>query len=170
MNTHQECSQNLIDSLEELVRLYRGLLDNVRREKDILVSSNIDELNENNRAKEVILLKIRGVEEKRLELAVALAKALNLDSSAPRLQELARHTGGEAGDRFRNFHSVLELLLKRIQELNKDNESLVQSALQHVTGAMKAIRETLQDKPTYQRGGEVNSGAAPTGQLVRREA
>jgi hypothetical protein len=62
------------------------------------------------------------------------------------------------------------LLLKRVHELNKENETLVQSALQHVTGAMKAIRETLQEKPTYQRKGEVSSGPAPTGNLVSREA
>lgn len=166
----QMSSQNLLNTLEELVRLYRALLETVRREKEILISSQLDDLNENNRGKEAILLKIQGVEETRLQQAQELAQALGQSDPSPRLLELARHTGGEAGDRLRNFHSVLEILLKRVQELNRENETLVQSALQHITGAMKSIRETLQEKPTYQRKGEVSGGAAPTGQLVSREA
>jgi hypothetical protein len=162
--------QNLLSTLEDLVRLYRALLETVRREKEILVASNLDELNENNRAKEAILIKVQLIEETRLLQATELATALGLKDTPPRLLEIARCAGGEPGDRLRNFHSVLELLLKRVQELNKENEGLVQSALHHITGAMKSIRETLQEKPTYQRKGEVSSAPAPTGQLVSREA
>jgi flagellar biosynthesis/type III secretory pathway chaperone len=161
--------QNLLNTLEELVRLYRALLETVRREKDILIASNLDDLNDNNRAKEAILIKIQKVDEARGREATELAAELGL-TGAPRLLDISRHVAGEAGDRLRNFHSVLELLLKRVQELNKENETLVQSALQHVTGAMKAIRDGLQEKPTYQRKGEVSNAPAPTGQLVSREA
>lgn len=165
-----QSQSDLLQTIEEQVRLYRALLDTVRREREILVSSQLDDLNDNNRAKEAILLKLQLLEETRLKLASEVARGLNLDPSAPRLLELARHCGGEMGDRLRNFHSVLELLLKRVQELNKENEILVQAALQHITGAMKSVRETLQEKPTYQRKGEVSSTGAPTGQLVSREA
>lgn len=160
----------ILTTIEEQVRLYRALLETVRREKEILISSNLDELNDNNRAKEAILLKLQSLEETRIGQASVLAAELKLDPGAPRLLDLARHCGGEVGDRLRNFHSVLEILLKRVQELNKENEGLVQAALQHVTGAMKAIRNDLQEKPTYQRKGEVNTTAGATGHLVSREA
>ncbi len=160
---------DLLGTLEELVRLYRALLETVRQEKEILVASQLDDLNENNRAKEAILVKIQVVNEQREVQAVKLAQALNIKEQDARLLELARHAKGEASDRLRNFHSVLEILLKRVQELNAENELLVKSALQHITGAMKAIRDDLGEKPTYQRKGEVNAPAA-TGQLVSREA
>lgn len=165
-----DLGKELLIVLEEQVRHYRGLLDTVRREKEILIASQLDELNENNRAKEAVLIKIRDLEDRRIRSAAALATALNLHEESPRLQELARVAGGEMGDRLRNFHSVLELLLKRVQELNKENETLVKSALQHVTGAMKEIRDTLKEKPTYQRRGEVSTGSGSTGHLVSREA
>lgn len=161
---------DLLGTLEELVRLYRVLLETVRREKEILVASQLDDLNENNRAKEAILVKIQVVNEQREQQAQNLSRALNINpQQEPRLLELARYTSGENSDRLRNFHSVLEILVKRVQELNKENELLVRSALQHITGAMKAIREDLGEKPTYQRKGEVNAPAS-TGQLVSREA
>jgi flagellar biosynthesis/type III secretory pathway chaperone len=63
----------------------------------------------------------------------------------------------------------LELLLRRVQEYNRQNETLVQNALSNITGAMNSIKGTLQEKPTYQKRGEVE-GHASSGQLVSREA
>lgn len=160
----------LVLLLEEQITLYRHLLDVVRKEKDILISANLDDLNETNRTKEAMLLKIRAIEAQRIKAASEVAQDLGLNPENPRLLEMAIYLPDEAADRLRNIHSVLELLLKRVQELNGQNEVLVQSALANVTGAMNSIRGTLQDKPKYQRKGDVDHGATPSGQLVSREA
>ena len=82
--------------------------------------------------------------------------------------EIARTVGGEAAERLQSIHSVLELLLRRVQEYNQQNESLVQSALANVTGAMNAIKGTLQEKSTYQRKGEV-AAQAPLGGTIGQQ-
>lgn len=165
----RENLQNLVSVLEEQITLYRHLLDVVRKEKEILISANLDDLNETNRTKEAMLLKVRGLESQRIKAAAELCQVLNLNPENPRLMEIAKHLADEDADRLRNIHSVLELLLRRVQDLNGQNEVLVQSALANVTGAMNAIRGTLQDKATYQRKGDVGT-PAPAGQLVSREA
>lgn len=170
MNQQSIELNGLFQTLDELVRVYRVLLETLRREREILISSHLDDLNENNRTKEAILVKVTHIEEQRIAQAQVVHTQMGLGEETPRLLEIARHLGGEAGDRLRNIHAVLEILLKRVQELNRENELLVRSALNHVTGAMKALCETLQDKSTYQRKGEVGGGSAPTGQLVSREA
>lgn len=159
----------LVNVLEEQIRVYRHLLDIVRKEKDILISANLDELNENNRGKEAMLIRIRALESQRLAAATAVFSALGLSGEHPRLLEMARHLDTESADRLRNIHSVLELLLRRVQEFNRHNESLVQAALTNITGAMNSIRNTISDKATYQKKGEVE-GVASAGQLVSREA
>lgn len=164
-----ELTISLVSILEEQIRVYRHLLDCVRKEKDILISANLDDLNENNRTKEAMLIKVRALESQRLELATQIWRELKLDGEAPRLLEIARHLGSDLADKLRNIHSVLELLLKRVQEFNKHNESLVQAALSNITGAMNAIKGTLAEKPTYQKKGEVE-GTTSAGQLVSREA
>lgn len=85
-----------------------------------------------------------------------------------RLLDLVVHFNGEPGDKLRNVHSVLTLLLKRIQELNLQNENLVNSALQTITGAIGSIKETISIKPTYEKKGEKKS-LNENGHLVRRE-
>jgi len=159
----------LVSILEEQIRVYRHLLEVVRKEKEILVSANLDDLNENNRAKEAMLIKVRELEAQRLEAAGRLYDGLNLQGENPRLLEMARHLEADSADKLRNIHSVLELLLKRVQEYNRQNEALVQSALKNITGAMNAIKGTLSEKATYQKKGEVE-GVTHAGQLVSREA
>lgn len=158
----------LVSVLEEQIKVYRGLLDVVRKEKEILVAANLDDLNENNRTKEAMLIKIRGLEAQRVALANESYQTLGLSGEA-RLLEIARVVGGETADKLRSIHSVLELLLRRVQEYNRQNETLVNSALQNITGAMKELKGTLEDKPTYQKKGEVE-GHTSSGKLVSREA
>jgi flagellar biosynthesis/type III secretory pathway chaperone len=158
----------LVSVLEEQIKVYRGLLEVVRKEKEILVAANLDELNENNRSKEAMLIKIRGLETQRVALATDCYQTLGLEGDA-RLLEIARHVGGEQADKLRNIHSVLDLLLRRVQEYNRQNETLVNSALRNITGAMKELKGTLEDKPTYQKKGEVE-GHTSSGKLVSREA
>jgi flagellar biosynthesis/type III secretory pathway chaperone len=156
--------------LDDEVKVYRTLLDVVRKEREILVSAKLDDLSENNKTKEALLIRIRALENQRIHLATEVCRALSLSTEAPRLLEIAVQIGGEEGERLRNLHSVLDLLLKRIHEFNKQNESLVKSALSNITGALKAIKNTLDENPTYKKKGGKVEGTASSGQLVRREA
>ncbi len=160
--------QPLLDILEEQIKVYRLLLDTVRKEKDILIAANLDDLTENNRAKEATLIRIRALENQRIQLALELHQHLGMSGDQPRLLDIAVRLNDSHGEKLRSVHSVLELLLRRVQEYNRQNEILVQSALNNITGAMKAIKGALEEKPTYKKKGEV-SGVSNAGQLVSRE-
>ncbi len=160
----------LIQILDEQIRVYRHLLEIVRKENEILISANLDDLNENNKSKEAMLIKIRSLENDRISLAKAVGESLGLEDSAPRLIEIARHVQDEKAEKLRNMHSVLELLLKRVQEHNKKNEVLVQSALANITGAMNNLKSVLEDKKTYKRKGDLGKSPNIAGQLVSKEA
>ncbi len=161
--------KELSGTLDDLVKIYRSLLDVVRREKEILTDSRLDELNENNKSKDALLVRIRTLENSRMKSAREMAQILGGDVDQPRLLELAAKMPGERGDRLRNLHSVLELLVRRVAEVNKQNEELVQSALRHITGAMEAVKEGLAPKSTYEKHGSV-TGRVEGGALVNREA
>jgi len=165
---NQQVLEQMNESLEELIKLYRTLLETVRREKDILISSHLDDLNENNRTKEALLVRIRAVDDKREMAAVKLAQEFGVGQS-PKLLDLANRVGGDLGDRWRNMHSVLDLLVTRVQELNRQNEILVQAALSNISGAMQSLKDHLKDKSVYQRKGEVGAQVTDTGHLVSRE-
>ena len=167
---NQNLCKELIDCLENMIKHYRTLLEVVRKEKEILVSAKLDELNENNKTKDALLVRIRSLENSRMKLARDLAQAVGADFDAPRLLDIANHFSGAEAERLRNLHNVLDLLVRRVSEVNRNNEILVQSALNSITGAMHAIRDTLQDKPTYAKQGVLASTPGDAGHLVRKEA
>ena len=159
----------LVDCLEDLVKVYRSLLEIVRREKEILISSKLDDLNENNKSKDATLLRIRSLENNRMKCARDLAADVGADVEQPRLLDIAIHSPMEQSQRLRNLHSVLELLVRRVAEVNKTNEELVQAALNNITGAMEAIRDGLRPRPVYGKQGGISSQRADAGHLVRKE-
>lgn len=160
----------LIQTLDEQIKVYRHLLEVVRKEKEILVSANLDDLSENNKSKEAMLLKVRSLETDRLSLAKQVSEGLGIDAQNPRLLEIAKYVAPEMADKLRNMHSVLELLLRRVQEHNKKNEVLVQSALANITGAMTNLKNVLEEKKTYKRKGDLGKSSNIAGQLVSKEA
>ncbi len=162
----------LINNLEEVIKVYRSLLQVVRSEKEILVAANLDDLTTNNKLKEEVLLKARQLEKKRLEITTSLAEQEKLESKAPSLLDLALHFQGLEGEKLRNLHAVLDLLTKRVKEINLFNENLIKSALNSITGAMKSIKDMLDDNKTYQKKGKLNSVQdvqSSAGQLVSKQ-
>jgi flagellar biosynthesis/type III secretory pathway chaperone len=163
-----ELYKKLEGHLDDLVKIYRHLLGVVRKEREILIAADLNDLNENNKSKEAMLVKARRIEEERMNTARELALAEGLSESS-KLVDFARHVGGELGERMRNLQSVLELLLKRVKEHNSHNQVLVNSALESVTGAMGSICTTIKDKPTYKKSGGITNRPADSGQLVSKE-
>ncbi len=166
-----EACQRLIASLEMMVKYYRGLLDLVRQEYDLLAEANIAELDKLNEGKESLLVQIRSLESLRIKQSRELGKLLGIQDEAPRLMDLAKGLDPMQGDRFRNLHSVLDLLVRRVNENNARNGVLAQSGLNHVRGALGSIRDTLKGSGSvYQRQGEKAALSQPSGKLVSREA
>lgn len=167
INSDQSFEQ-LTQCLDHLVKMYRTLLEVVRKEKDILILSQIESLSENNRSKEAMLVKIRSLENQRIRCSKEYAQFVGADTERPRLLEIATLVEPAKADKLRNLHSVLDLLTKRVSEINKDNEVLVQSALQVVQGAMTNIRDTVSTKNTYVQAGKMKSSSSG-GHLVKKQ-
>jgi hypothetical protein len=173
MDASQEKSyQKLVANLEELTKLYRSLLDIARKEKELLIAADIKKLDENNKDKEAILYKVRSQDAARERYAKEFAHQLGLDNTLNhRLLDLAKALHGtEAEKRLRTIHSMLEMVVSRTSQINKENEEYAQSALSALNGAMGNIKETLSGKKTYARQGKMEYGPEKAGNFVRKEA
>lgn len=165
----EEVYKNLVQILEDEIKIYRSLLDLVRKEKEILISARIDDLSENNRAKELLILRSKGLDKLRESQSRELAKLVGADHEAPRLLDIAAKMESQKNDQLRAIHTTLELLVKRIKEINGANESLVQSTLKVVNGALGAIRDTLQPKATYAPTGDISKKENVSGHFVSKD-
>lgn len=169
-STTERSYLKLLSNLEDLTKLYRSLLEMVRKEKEIYVKADLNDLHEINQNKETLLMKIKMVDTLRMKHAQELATILLADPENPRLLELAKRIGGEQGDRLRSLHSALDILLKRLTDINKENEEYAQRALATLSGAMNNIKETLAPKKTYAKHGQLKTGPEVAGNFVKKEA
>lgn len=169
-STKDRSFQRLVANLEDLTKLYRQLLDLVRKEKQLLVEANMDKLQENNQLKEDLLFKIKSLDGLRFRYASDLAALVGADSEAPRLLEIAKNLGGPEADRLRVIHAALDLLINRLSGINKDNEEVAQSALKNLGGALNNIKDSLSGKKTYGGKGQVQRGPEQSGHFVSKEA
>jgi flagellar biosynthesis/type III secretory pathway chaperone len=163
-------TEKLISNLEELTKNYRQLLDLVRKEKQLLIDAKTDFINDSNLQKEILLNKIQELDALRINYASEVAEKLNISKSDVRLLNIANHLGGSYGDKLRSQHAALEMLLKRVSEINKDNATYAEAAVQTVGKALESIRETLMGQKTYQNKGKYQQGADKSGHLVSKEA
>ncbi len=160
----------LENNLEDMTKFYRQMLDLLRKEKEFFINAEIEKIEESNKQKEYILVRLKSLDALRAKYASDLAAQLALDPAQPRLLEIARKIGGPRADKLRSVHATLEILIKKIPELNKENEQYVQSALAHIKGAMNNVKETLSGPKTYKREGLKDKGAEQSGNLISREA
>lgn len=162
--------KKLTETLEEMTKIYRQLLDVVRKEKDFLIKVDLIEIDKARITKEELIGKSRIADMLREKYAHELGSLLGLSSARPRLMELAAQMPLKEGDALRQMHSGLEMVIKRLQELNRENETYTQSALKTLNGALGNIKETLAGKSTYERKGQYKTGPEVSGNFVSKEA
>ncbi len=162
--------KKLLNTLEEMTTLYRQLLDIVRKEKEMLLAAQLDNLTENNLLKDQVLMKIRLADTLRFKHAQELASVVKAEIESPRLLEIAQKMPQAQGDQLRSLHATLDLLIKRLMEFNTENQTYAQSALKTLNGTMDDIKETLTGKKTYEKKGQYKAGPSPAGNFVSKEA
>ena len=162
--------EKMIANLDDMLKNYRQLLDIVRKEKDLLLTSNIDQLNENNNTKEQVIIKIKALDAVRMTYASELAHFVGADTAQPRLLEIAQKIGGQEAEKLRTMHAALEMVIKRLSEINKNNVVYAESALQTVNSALENFKDALiGPQKTYQQKGKYKQPEA-SGHLVTRKA
>lgn len=160
----------LIQNLDDLVGLYRQLLELARKEKQYLIESDTERILEVNSQKDAVLQKVKLADTLRFKHAKELCMKIGADNENPRLLEIAQRLHGPKGDKLHNFHSTLEMVIKRIIEINKENEELAQKAINTLNGTMNNIKETLSGKKTYEKKGTYKAGPENSGNFVSKEA
>lgn len=168
--TVEKSANKLVTNLEDITKMYRQLLEIVRKEKELLIAADREKIDENNQAKETLLMKLKLADVSRIRCASDLAAMIGCDSDNPRLLELSHKLGGELGEKLRIQHSALDMLIKRITEINKDNEETAKTALRTLNGALNELKETISGKKTYEKKGQYKMGPQVAGNFVSKEA
>lgn len=160
----------LVQKLKELVVIYRSLYTVVRSERNALVNADVGALAGLNAAKTKLIAKVKKAEDAWSEVAEEMRGGALNDSKTPRLVFLALQLEGSERTYLLRMRKVLNILIERSHELNKENAKLIESALAHVSGAMDAIRHDIAKDSVYQnKGKKKDSSEKMSGRLMSKE-
>ncbi|MDY6986651.1 MAG: flagellar protein FlgN [Thermodesulfobacteriota bacterium] len=144
--------------LDDEIGLYGTLLLILQREKRAVVGSNLKDLNESNKEKESLFLKIRILDEQRLALLERLAQALQQEAPSLTLTKLSQLVEEPYASGIRNRQSSFLSLAQSIQEINLSNKALLDHSLDFVRGSLSLLNDLMPSCPFYYRTGKMQPG------------
>ena len=108
--------KDLVQSLDHLVKVYRHLLDIVRKENEVLTAADMNEIPVINEAKERLVYKVKELESQWQGAANTLGHQLKIKNEQPTLLELSRYFSGDERVKLEQVRSVLTMLVGGIDE------------------------------------------------------
>jgi flagellar biosynthesis/type III secretory pathway chaperone len=160
---------DLLGVLDTLVEVYEEFSKIVENERFCLLESNVDQLSEINKAKDILIAKARANERLRVSLMAKLSDSAGVHLPVVRLSDLEGKVADADLAQIRERQLKLRDLVTAVIERNRSNELLAQNALKTIRGAMKYLKDELGQNSVYKREGAVSS-PVPSGQFVSREA
>ena len=156
---------DLVDLLRTEVALYRELLQAMDRERVVMIRSRLDELGPAAAEKQILIGRLHGVEERRLELIGRLADHLGCAPAELRLSRLARAAPPPHGEALWRCRADLSDLLRRLREENRRSEVLCRHSGELLRASYGIIKGLAANGSVYHRGGRMQ-GVPLNGKLV----
>jgi flagellar biosynthesis/type III secretory pathway chaperone len=160
--------EHLLDKLFRLLthatELYRSLLRIMENEKDAVIGLNLKQLNEVCKAKDNLLLKLRILEEQRLQVMHRIAAELGCSPEGLTLTRLSEQIDESYARRLVDCSTDLLALIQTLQEVTQQNKSLMSHSMQLIQGSCNLLNNIMVEHPVYYRSGAVES-ADETGRL-----
>ena len=154
--------------LEQETELYQALLTAIDKEKQAVISTNLDKLNETTKVKENLLLKLRILDEQRTHLLRKLADFLGRSEDTLSLNNLSRMVEAPHASRLKRYRTLLLTLIAKIQTANSQNRALFSHSLELVKGSMNLLNNLLISGPVYFRTGDIQQ-RDQTGKILHSE-
>jgi flagellar biosynthesis/type III secretory pathway chaperone len=161
-------TQALAQVLREEIGIYRSLVDLLQEEQRGLIKADIETLEEIEKKKETIYLKIKLLEESRHDLTCKLQEFEPGVSGEVTLTKIIEGSKGCCTSDLRECQSELRTLFTAVSNLVKMNERLVGRSLDYLRGAVSIMGALARDLPVYGQNGTV-SGADGAARIVSKK-
>ena len=164
-----ELFESLVDVLKKEIVIDHELKAFICAEKKLLLSApSLEQIGQNNVAKENMILKTRMLEEVRTNLIKKLASALGYETERVRLLDLAAAAPPRTKQKIEHLVGDLSEVAAQIAEINADSSGILESAIEQVESSIGFLSSLVRRSGVYSGDGRINT-ASNEGRLVRTE-
>jgi len=148
--------EKLISLLNEQISLYHSLLNVLQHERRAMIAVEPLILNECTKEKENLILKIRVLEEHRINYVENLAESFCCPATELPLRKLAERVEEPFATQLLDCSCALSALVGSIHEINQSNRSLVSHSLDLVRGSLTLLNSLVCSHSVYHQTGQVH--------------
>ena len=149
--------KELLELLEDEIEIFKSLLPVFKKEKEAVLTSDLNELNKASAEKEKLLFNMRSLEKKRTHVMNKLAEILEVLPDELTLTKLAQSVKEPHSIRLKNCGLQLLKLTKNISNANTGNKSMFVHSLNFVKGALTLLQNIIAPGQVYHRTGKVKA-------------
>ncbi len=156
--------ENLIEVLNRECREYEGLLEISQRKTPIIVSGNLNNLQQITDEEQDMVNRLNSLERRRAEVTADIATVLNKDVTTLTLTNLIEMLAARPAERnaLAEAHDKLRTTVRELQRVNEQNGVLLRDALEMVEFEITL----LQASKTAPETANYNKGAYNTGNTM----
>lgn len=154
----------LLEVLEREEAVYRELVEASTRKKEVIIKADIKALEEITGEEQEIAGRIKNIENKRIEIMDDIANVLNRnpkDLTVDVMMEVLKNQPKEQ-EELANIRSHLKDTLTEMKEINEQNQTLINQAMEMVEFDMALLKSMKQAPETA----NYNKQAYNTGELL----
>lgn len=151
------------------INLYEKYAALLESDTQYMMFLKIDELEESNKAKATLLLKIQNIEEARQRLVSQVANERGIKSENIKISDLCQNLSSQEAERLVTMRDRLLQVIVRIKDIQSDTAQFVQSSLTWIEGSMATLRRLLSPNSTYNNRGKVDQASTFAGRVVENK-
>ena len=142
---------NLLESEEDLCDL---LLLTLQKETMAVVDSDLEALNGTNKEKESLVLKIRILEEQRVQILSKVSEHIGCTHRDLTLDNLSELLDEPFSARLKGYNSRFSALMQTVCEVNEGNKGLIMHSMDLVGDSLNLLENLISPNPVYYRTGK----------------
>ena len=140
--------QHLVQTVEDLLKEYQGLVEDGQRQREALVAGNMEALDRIVRAMDERMKRIAAHERRRLEIGEALAGEWGIRPEELRLSTVAGRVNPGTRRRMEEIAREFDRVLTELERVNSQNRALTEQSLTYVRQMIDVIT-AAQDVGVY---------------------
>lgn len=160
----------LKDVLLEEINLYQKYAEYLQGDSDLMVQLKTEELEESNKSKATLLLKIKAVEEARQKLVSRIAQEKGIQEERVRITDICKTCTDEESKTLLALRERLQTVIQAIRVIQDDAQMLVKSSLRWIDGSMNNLKHLLDPSGVYNKQGVVGRPQTFQGTVVENKA
>jgi flagellar biosynthesis/type III secretory pathway chaperone len=166
----EELIAELMDVVQQEVRVCQQILESVEQEQDALVHHDIDPIRSAVQAQNQLTARAAALEKIRMGIVARLSGQLEEDPSALTLKRLIARVGGPEAERLRGMREALIDAHERIQRANRHNALLIRQSMKYVDRTLNILSGDDASVGVYAGSGKLetrkSSGQAVVNQVA----